>query len=112
MVFFSLFGAAVLATTAYLQAEAKWWMGLLVCAALVLAGIVVSVWLGEAIGPASAPNHPVLGVIAGLFLCAPLIGVGSISSLFLRRKYPATKVGAVTFCCAFPFLIVLPYLLP
>lgn len=87
MIFFPLFGAAMAATAAYLQVEARWWHGVACAAALMSAGLAAFVVMD-----APASHNPALGIVVALVVAAACIGFGSVVALGLRGRVRHGKI--------------------
>lgn len=96
MIFFSFFAAGMLSATSFLQAEASWWKGPLATLVLVLAGFVLLIGVPEeALTNTILP--PVASLTSGFWLCATIVGAGTLLALTLRRRLSTGKIAGVSF---------------
>ncbi len=91
----SFFVASMLSLTAYLQSDSRWWTGLLGASVLFAVGFVAAVNAPAVEVGDTLP--PILILVAGTWLCATIIGAGSISALVLRPFRTAGQVAGIVF---------------
>jgi len=93
--FLSFFVASMLVLTSFLQAESRWWAGLLGALALFVLGVAVFVFVpqpeeGSFLAPAGF-----LGL--GALVCSVIIGAGSVAALVMRRIWSPGQVAGIVF---------------
>ncbi len=88
--FFSIFLATSISMTAYLQAESKWWKGLLAAICLFAFGFVYLLSYSN-LNAAQLTKMPATGLVSALLASSFLIGLGSVISLVLRSFQLAPK---------------------
>ncbi|AUQ61802.1 hypothetical protein [Phaeobacter inhibens] len=110
MIFLPFFAASMLSLTAFLQSEAAWWKGPLAALVLFWAGFGVAVGLSDAVVENSiAP--PAMGIAAGAWLGAGVIGLGAVLALILRKSLSPGRIAGTAFLGGFAFFSVLPFLI-
>jgi hypothetical protein len=87
MIFFPLFGAAMAATAAFLQVEARWWHGVTCAAALMSAGLAAF-----GVMDAQTSQSPASGIVVALVVASVCIGFGSVVALGLRGRVRHGKI--------------------
>ncbi|KIC42932.1 hypothetical protein RA27_06295 [Ruegeria sp. ANG-R] len=91
----SFFFASMLALSAYLQSEARWWTGILTAILLFIVGWLILMIVEFPDSGGALP--PVAFTSLGAWICAALIGLGSISGLVLRSFKSAGQVAGIVF---------------
>ena len=107
MIFLPLFGALIMSTTAYLQAEAKWWMGLTSAIAIFILGLIPFYWLPNDF-PTTAASTPILGISTTFFLGAILVCFGAICGLLFPKHISSGRIGVLTFIGGFVLCMAVP----
>lgn len=91
--------AAMIALSAYLQADAAWWKGPAATVALLIGGIVVIRYLQSSDGFDATSPAAFLGL--SIWLCALLVGLGAFFALLLRRWVRPAKIATLSFGTSF-----------
>jgi hypothetical protein len=103
LIFFPIFGAGIIATTAFLQAEGRSWIGLSVSAALFVAALATMSGVPPT-SQAAGFSPAQIGISGGFMLCALTIGLGSLAALALRARLTPGKIAMLSFFGGWIFL--------
>jgi phosphatidylserine synthase len=104
MIFLPFFGALMMATTSYLQFDAKWWKGLIAAATLFLIGLI-SIFFLENV------RSPAFGVASAFLFGSILVGASSIVTLILRMHFAASKAIFLVFVFGWLLIAVVPFVI-